>query len=349
MRIDRSSFSELRAMAAVPRPPRPRGVRRAATALLGASPVHLAVLALLVLLVGIGLSIISTTDPQWWRLHFSRLGTFRNSSGAAFNVTLIIGGTLVAMFAHAVGRELRALERHRVRRGTALLARILLTAVGVNLALVGCVPLNVNRFVHDNVAAGMVVSFAVLLLLSPLLMHRMPKRLLATTLAVFGYLFGGGWLFVTATINLALFEVIGFSAMFAWSGVFVVCLTRAGALHAAQAAPAVLAAQPVPALVATDAVTPVRAPFGAAAPAASTSPAAPVGPLGLEPTAAEPVSAIRGDAAPACSGRAPRRRQQAAPARRARRTSARPASRRDARVLPRRGCRGSAAPATSAR
>lgn len=344
MRIGFSSFFELRVAVAVSRqtPPERTGARRTLAALLGAPPLQMALLALTVLLVGIGVSIASTTDPQWWTLHFSRLGTFHNSSGATFNTTLIVGGTLVALFARAVGRELRTLERHRVRRGTARLTRILLTAVGVNLALVGCVPLNVNQFVHDRVAASMVLSFAVLLLLSPVMMHRMPKRLLATTASVFVFLFAGGWLFVTAMINLALFEVIGFSAMFAWSGVFVICLGRAGAAHAAQ-----LTAVASATAVASVAAVPVAfTPDAVSAPLPDTA-AAPAPLAAVQTDAVVELSAPRADAVPACSPRATRRPMRAV--RRALRAASRPASRSAARALPPRGCRESAARAVSRR
>ncbi|MGL1386198.1 hypothetical protein ACSTJO_00575, partial [Vibrio parahaemolyticus] len=68
---------------------------------------------------------------------------------------------------------------------------------------------------------------AALLLTSPFLLHRLPKRLPLATSLVFVFLFAGAWLFVTSTINLALFEVIAFSAMFTWSGIFTHCLTGA--------------------------------------------------------------------------------------------------------------------------
>ncbi len=330
MRIG-SSFFSIRLLGVprqVPPPPRMR-TRKGVEALLAASPLRLAVIALTVLLVGIGISIISTTDAQWWRLHFSRLGTFHDSSGAAFNTTLIAGGVFVALFARAVGRELRTLERRVVRRGTAGLAHVLFTAVGVNLALVGCVPLNVNQFVHDRVAAGMVLSFAVLLVLSPVMMHGMPKRLLLTTAVVFACLFAGGWLFVSASINLALFEVIGFSAMFAWSGVFVRCLARADLRVSA------------PAPVSPDA-------FGTASDAAPTVPApTEPAPAGTADAGSVGLSARRARAARACSaGSARRPRRLLRPPKQAPR---RPASRRGAPGLPRRGCRASGAPAASAR
>jgi hypothetical membrane protein len=353
MRIEYSSLEELPWVLADPRqtPPDRTRSRRTAAALLGAPPLHLALLALTVLLTGIGVSIASTTDPQWWQLHFSRLGTFHNSSGAVFNITLIAGGTLVALFARAVGRELRALERRRVRRGTARTAQVLLTLVGVNLALVGCVPLNVNQFVHDHVAAGMVLSFAGLLLTSPWMMHRMPKRLLATTAVAFVCLFAGGWLFVTATINLALFEVIGFSAMFAWSGIFVICLARVSAALAAEGVEPIEAPPVAPLVLVGDRHGATDPTESAASPATNTAPAAATAPAGIATRAVTlsrgALSRPRGDEARVCWADADRRR----PPRvlRSPHGATRPASRRDARGLPRRGCTGSAARAASGR
>lgn len=220
-----------------PTPPRVR-LHRAVTGLLHADALRLAVLALTILLTGLGISIATTTNPQWWRLHFSQLGTYGDASAMFFNGTLILGGSTVLLFARAAARQLRPLEGTRVRRGTAKTARILFSVVGANLALVGCVPLTTNGFVHDRVAAAMVLGFAGLLLTSPFMMHRFPKRLVLTTGFVFVGLFAGAWVFVAGTINLALFEVIAFSAMFGWSGVFLSALAACGA-PAAQAEPAV--------------------------------------------------------------------------------------------------------------
>lgn len=203
----------------------------------GAGALRLAVLALLVLTVGIAVSAATTTDPLWWHLHFSRLGTFHNASGAVFNGTLVAAGAVIAVFARSAGRELHRLESHLVRRGTGVTARVLFTGVGASLALVGMVPLNSNKLVHDHVTAAMVLSFGALLLSSPWLMHRMPRLLVVTTGVVFIYLFVGGWLFVSATINLALFEVVAFTAMFSWTGVLLACMRRGPRLTPRRDAP----------------------------------------------------------------------------------------------------------------
>jgi hypothetical membrane protein len=309
-------------------PPERTRVRAWTTRLLGASAMRLAILVLLILVVGIGISIATTTDPQWWRLHFSQLGTFKNGSAAFFNGALIVGGSAVVIFGRAAARELRSLGRTRVRRGTARTARICFSTIGVNLALVGCVPLNSNGFVHDRVAAGMVLGFATLLLVSPVMMHRMPRRLLLATVAIFVVLFAGAWVFVTGDINLALFEVIAFGSMFAWSGVFLSALTVSAQRDAA------LAPAAAPVVAASAIATPTAA-------AAGIAPSAPA-----EQDAPRPVAATaQRSAVPAAWAEARPVRHLAPRRPRAHRR----VTRRDVPVRPRRGCTASAGRATSER
>ncbi len=321
-----ASFPASSLSGADPTPPRVR-LHRAVSGLLQADALRLAVLALTILLTGLGISIATTTNPQWWRLHFSQLGTYGDASAMFFNGTLILGGSTVLLFARAAARQLRPLEGTHVRRGTAMTARILFSVVGANLALVGCVPLTTNGFVHDRVAAAMVLGFAGLLLTSPFMMHRFPKRLVLTTGFVFVGLFAGAWVFVAGTINLALFEVIAFSAMFGWSGVFLSALSACGAL----AEPAA----PVPA----SAAKPASAPEESVPVVATASDA---GPRLAGGTATVEIRTL---AEPAASSahRVPRRsRASRMPARRRRVAPA------VALSHPRRGCRASAARAASA-
>jgi hypothetical membrane protein len=208
-----------------PTPPERTSARALVARLRRASAARLAILIGMTLLVGIAISIITTTDPLWWHLHFSRLGTFKNGSAAFFNGALIVGGVLTVVYAGAAAREIRALAPGRVRRGAARTTRVMYSIMGVNLSLVGCVPLNSNGFVHDRVAGAMVLGFVGLLVTSPFLLHRMPRRLVLVTAFIFAGVFAGAWVFVTGQINLALFEVISFGAIFAWSGAFLACLT----------------------------------------------------------------------------------------------------------------------------
>jgi hypothetical membrane protein len=330
------------------------------------STMHVAALVLVVLVGGILASIVTTTDPLWWQLHFSQLGTFHDVSGAFFNTTLKVGGALVVVYAFRVRRDLRRLGSRAGRRGAATVALICLSVIGVNLALVGCVPLNTNKDLHDKVAGMMVLGFAALLITTPVLLHRLHRRLAISTALVFVFLFAGAWLFVTATINLALFEVIAFAAMFGWSGVFTHALAQAGVRPEATPAAATEAEPTFPATSARRAARRLSS---------ARRPVTRLATLGAGSTGHRPLSASKGpDTRAAAStrsvtaarsaaravgavsaGRAARvgsagvRPLQRPPARRAQASRAPHAVRRVAPALPRRGCTASAAPAASRR
>ncbi|SDO39570.1 hypothetical membrane protein [Microbacterium sp. ru370.1] len=196
----------------------------------GAAPsLHVGAVALIVLVGGLLLAIATTTDPLWWQLHFSQLGTFGDLSSAFFNTTLKVSGSIVVFFAFCVRRDVRRLGRGPVRRGAATVAFVCLNVVGVNLALVGCIPLNTDKDLHDRVAGSMVLGFLALLLTAPFLFHRLGKRMAVGTAIATVWLIISIALFVSATINLALFETIACAAMFAWSGMFTSVLAGAAA------------------------------------------------------------------------------------------------------------------------
>lgn len=190
---------------------------------------HVGAAALIVLVSGLLLSIATTSDPLWWQLHFSQLGIFGDLSSAFFNTTLKVSGMIVVVFAFRVRRDVRRVGRGPVRRGAATVAFICLNVVGVNLALVGCIPLNTDKDLHDKVAGSMVLGFLALLLSAPFLFHRLGKRMAIGTAIATVWLIVSITLFVSATINLALFETISCAAMFAWSGMFTQILASASA------------------------------------------------------------------------------------------------------------------------
>jgi hypothetical membrane protein len=339
-------------------------VRRLARRADALSTMHLAALVLVVLVGGILASIVTTTDPLWWQLHFSQLGTFHDVSGALFNSTLKLGGVLVVVYAVRVRRDLRRLGRGAGRRGAASVAFLCLTVIGVNLALVGCVPLNSNKDLHDKVAGMMVLGFAALLITTPVLLHRLGRRLAVSTVLVFVFLFAGAWLFVTATINLALFEVIAFAAMFGWSGIFTHAVagaaTRAVEVPASEAAatsaPAHVASRrprrPLSVrLVGSLALPPIpaRAVLGRAVSGLADEhglhASATVDPLRAHSSRPRLARLSAGRAALVGSAGAPP--QPRPPVRRRRPMSVQRAARGDALGLPRRGCTASEAPAAS--
>lgn len=195
--------------------PRLSGMNRR---LAGIPSLHVGAAVLSVLLGGLLLSISTTRDPLWWHLHFSQLGIFGDFSSALFNTTLKVSGAMVIVLAHFVRRDILRLGRGAVRRGSATLACACLHVVGIDLALVGFVPLNTDKDLHDRVAALMVLGFLVLLASAPVMLHRLGRRMAVSTGVALIWLALSITLFVTASINLALFETISCGAMFAWTG-----------------------------------------------------------------------------------------------------------------------------------
>ncbi|MDR6689936.1 putative membrane protein [Microbacterium sp. 1154] len=252
---------------------------------------HVGAAALIVLVGGLLLSIATTSDPLWWQLHFSQLGIFGDISSAFFNTTLKVSGMIVVVFAFRVRRDVRRVGRGPVRRGAATVAFICLNVVGVNLALVGCIPLNTDKDLHDKVAGSMVLGFLALLLSAPFLFHRLGKRMAIGTGIATVWLIISIALFVSATINLALFETISCAAMFAWSGMFTHILASATAATSKQTTTPLASARHTPVR---------RARLSRARGAALTRPA----PSAARPRRLAPAARPVVDGSPVGSGRA---------------------------------------------
>lgn len=185
----------------------------------------LAALVMGMLAVGVSLSILTTPDHTWWQLHFSELGTFHDFSGRVFNGTLVSAGALIVAFGVRVHRDLKALQAVRTVRGSRILIALIMS-VGVNLGAVGCVPVNTNTFVHDRAASGIMASFLAILVMTIVRRRHVPARLLRATLLVLTSLGTMIGVFIAGLVNLAALELVGFSLIFAWIGVFTACLHR---------------------------------------------------------------------------------------------------------------------------
>ena len=180
------------------------------------------------LCVGVLLSIVTTPDPLWWQLHFSRLGTFATFSGYAFNATLVLTGAGVVAFGLRLRREML---RHAgtpvlTDRRAAVVVPVLVVLLGVHLSFVGVIPVNSNEFLHDRSSTGAVFCFVVILLSSRWMlrgmhgiMSRASRRVslgLVATLAPY----------IAGFINLAAFELIVFGQVFWWLLLFARTIGR---------------------------------------------------------------------------------------------------------------------------
>jgi len=181
--------------------------------------------SLLVSFVALGtLSAMATSpEPDWWRYHFSELGTFGTFSSFAFNGTLIAGGLLVTTFATYVQSdmaELVAEGRLGSRRSPGVVA-VLFAVMGVMLAMVGIVPLNVNEPIHNISASGMALMFFGLLGSSPWLLKGLPRAFFISTIAIGIAFVASIVLFLTGYFNLTAFEIAVFALIFGWIAIFI--------------------------------------------------------------------------------------------------------------------------------
>ena len=173
---------------------------------------------------GIVVAMLTTTDAEWWKLHFSELGVGSGLSDTVFNATLIVGGLLLASLATLVAPALRswAAAAPPSRTRNVSLVGWGFVVIGVCLAGVGVVPVNVSLITHNTFATGMAVVFGGLLIGLRWLLDGFARTFLffsdiaLITLGVSAVLF---W--PVQYLNLAAFELVAAGIIFAWLVIFL--------------------------------------------------------------------------------------------------------------------------------
>jgi hypothetical membrane protein len=204
---------------------------RAVGALREADAQHFAMASVALLALATAIAVATTSDPTWWHLHFSELGTHRDFSGTVFNGGAMTAGTMFVLFALRVRRAFADIRSRldtvvRARQHAARLLVALIVSFGGHLATVGLVPLDVNTALHERAASGMMLSFLGILVLT-IASPWTPRRLRATSLGVAGLLVPAIVTFVLGGMTLAALEVIGFALIFVWIARFGSVLRQA--------------------------------------------------------------------------------------------------------------------------
>jgi hypothetical membrane protein len=179
----------------------------------------------LFLVLGVLTSMLTTGDPYWWEKNLSALGTGDDFSGAAFNLTLIIGGVLVTTLADFVTANLRhspvvgttdpEIARARIREVT-----LSLVLLGIFLAGVGLFPVDDRQLLHILVSLGMVFVYGYLVIRLRWLLPNLTQAFY-----VVGYVFlaisvVALVLYVVGYWALTAMELIAFVLVFTWLIVF---------------------------------------------------------------------------------------------------------------------------------
>ncbi|GGD81656.1 DUF998 domain-containing protein [Microbacterium murale] len=154
----------------------------------------LAIVLAAFLIQGVLASTLTASDPNWWKENLSALGMTDDLSAFAFNLTLIVAGVLVTALARAATRGIPNPYPHGTVR-----IRTCLIIVGIFLGLVGVFPVDRFFVIHNTVASGMAVTFAVMVVMLHRWMPTMPRAFVLV-----------GWLFVGVIVVLAVFFATGF-------------------------------------------------------------------------------------------------------------------------------------------
>lgn len=172
----------------------------------------------MLLCAGILAATLTTTDPEWWELYFSRLGMTDDLSATLFNGGLMAAGMVIA--ASAVMMRLwlirSPMSADIAHRRAANVLPFFVASLGISLGAIGVFPLSVDKAAHDSASMFMLASFACLLIAHRIFLRQL-SRLLNTLAVVAGLTMITSMAAMTlGMINLTAFEAIGFTAILTW-------------------------------------------------------------------------------------------------------------------------------------
>jgi hypothetical protein len=177
------------------------------------------------LLSGSLASMITSQDPQWWMLHFSSLGGDDTLSSYTFNLTLIIGGIVIATLADFIASDFARLQiepHSEYAKVKVNVIRIMLAAIGVLLAFVGLFVWDEHLRIHNASASGMVLTFIILICMLPKLVPDFPKSFFIFSFSLIGAIVACYWLWSSVGyFNLTAVELLCALIVFSWVIVFV--------------------------------------------------------------------------------------------------------------------------------
>lgn len=186
---------------------------------------NLSIVLAMFLLGGTLTSMITAENPEWWMIHFSSLGMGDSASATAFNVTLVVGGIVVAGLADTIANDFAKLQttsKPRYIHTNIHMVRAMLVFIGVLLAGVGLFPFDMFPTIHNVCAIGMIVVFMVLVGMLPRLVSDFPRAFFVFSFSLFASVLACYWLWVgVGYLNLTALELLCAGIVFSWLIVFV--------------------------------------------------------------------------------------------------------------------------------
>jgi hypothetical membrane protein len=177
----------------------------------------LATLLGLFLVAGIFTSMLTAEDPKWWHRNFSALGMGAATSSYAFNVTIVVAGLVILTLSDYLTIDLLARRGPGGRnlRGVTVI-RVMLAIVGVALAGLGLVPVDISVPLHNTFSVSALLGFSALIVLTPVLLKGLSPAFLTATVIFATLIVVGGVLFAFGAFNLTALELIAVLVIFTW-------------------------------------------------------------------------------------------------------------------------------------
>ncbi|MFD2795445.1 DUF998 domain-containing protein [Promicromonospora vindobonensis] len=183
------------------------------------TPMLLSLVLALFLTVGALTSMLSTSDPSWWKENLSALGISDDISAMAFNLTLVIAGVMVTTIAHYATAPLPRSTGTEAR--SKRLVRLALVLIGVLLACVGVFPADEFLGVHNTSATGMVIVYIALVVRLRRLLPSAPRIFVLLGYVYVGVIMLLAVFLVTGYYNLTAVELVAAVLIFSWIIVFL--------------------------------------------------------------------------------------------------------------------------------
>ena len=180
---------------------------------------------------GVFTAMIIAPEPDWWKVHFSHLGTFHGElSSVFFNGTLIAGGFLVTTFAVYIAHDMTALVADGVLASprSPRIVSALFVVMGAAFAGVGLVAVDVNRLWHDVAALALAAMFLGMLIAGPWLLRGLPRSYFVWSWTILAAVAVSGLTFAFGAFSLTGVEIVVFVLIFGWISLFIRYLGVAG-------------------------------------------------------------------------------------------------------------------------
>lgn len=196
-------------------------------AFLGAAEMNasrLSILLAVFLVAGVMTSMITAEYPYWWQYHFSYLGAGGTFSSRAFNLSLIIGGGVIAALSDYVASDFANMKTPaRITRTAKVnLVRTVLVGIGICLALVGIFAFDTSPTIHKLAAGMMAILFIALVCALPFVAPVFSRAFYQLSFTLVAALIIGYVLFdVVGYLNLTAFELLAASVIFTWIVLFI--------------------------------------------------------------------------------------------------------------------------------